>query len=748
MKRLIFSALVLSAVTANAQVKNGMVGINTDEPRATMHIEPGVSESKGLIIPRITAAQMKTMTNLAHFGADHHAIITYLKETLPATDRTGKLAEVSEAGYYFYNHTAAKWQKFGGGAEQDFKAIPGSFPGQYNYLTKGAGVGGNGTSLGTGSFNIGIGQDTFKFANSSDMTGGSNVGVGQEVFRFLNGATMSANNNIGIGQDIYRLANGGFMAATGNNIGMGNAIYILSKTNAQFLGGGNTSIGGTIFNLTDGDLTGNGNIGVGSGLYTMQSGNLASDSNIALGSGMYVFNKTTGAVFTGSTNTGIGHNILNLQNGDLIGNNNIGIGGSHYTLTSGNMEGDNNIGIGQQSYYVNKGNITNTANSNIALGNSIYRLSNSSTSTFSGQNNIGIGNTLYNLTSGNLTGQNNIGMGTGVFNLYTGDFSGNDNIGIGNGAMYGHGGITGNYNIALGYNSIYTNGKIAGTDNIAIGNSVLQPSTGNDIGSYNIGIGNWALYGNMGNGNANIQIGNWYVGTPVAGKLNNVVAIGNEMNGLSPSNTDSNTILLGMTGSNGPKVGIGTYKPGAKLEINNGTTAGAVKIVDGTEGAGKVLTSDANGLATWKRQALTLIEGVKGSGISIPPSTGGYIYTGSYITLPPGKYMVSVQNLMTVGFPKYSDGHFWLRTTFSDSNTTFTVTTDIDSTKGFLISGLLPQGARFSMLNGSLIIENTTSSPKTYYYWAGDVEATPGTTIPLENFGSWAEWSMIATPIQ
>ena len=68
MKRLIFSALVLSGMTANAQVKNGMVGINTDEPRATMHIEPGVCESKGLIIPRITAAQMKTMTSLAHFG--------------------------------------------------------------------------------------------------------------------------------------------------------------------------------------------------------------------------------------------------------------------------------------------------------------------------------------------------------------------------------------------------------------------------------------------------------------------------------------------------------------------------------------------------------------------------------------------------------------------------------------------------------------------------------------------------------
>ena len=51
MRRFIISALVLSGMTANAQVKDGMIGINTDEPRATMHIEPGVSESKGAYNP-------------------------------------------------------------------------------------------------------------------------------------------------------------------------------------------------------------------------------------------------------------------------------------------------------------------------------------------------------------------------------------------------------------------------------------------------------------------------------------------------------------------------------------------------------------------------------------------------------------------------------------------------------------------------------------------------------------------------
>ena len=747
MNRIIFSALLLSGLTANAQQQQ--VGINTAEPKATLHVEAGASENKGVIIPRITAAEMKTMT--AGLGADHHSMMTYLKEQMPTADRTGKLVDVADPGYYYYDNTTGvqKWKTFGGGAEQDFKVIPASLPGFYNYLTKGVGVGGNGTSLGTGNTNIGIGYSAFTFANNSDMTGNNNIGMGSGVFQLLGGATtMASSRNIGIGTYLYAFTNGGNMTGNGSNIGMGDTIYSFNKSNAQFSGYSNTGIGQSIFSLQNGDLTGNTNIGMGNILYTMRSGDMAGNNNIALGERIYTLNKTTGAVFTGVQNTSIGQNIFNLTNGDLIGSANIGMGYQQYLLTSGNMAGNINIAIGRESYYVRSGDITSNATHNIALGSSIYRLANSGTSTFSGYSNIGIGRNLYYLSTGSFTGRGNIGMGNEAFYISSGDFSGSYNIGIGDRAMQVSG-IAGDHNIALGYQTMYTNGKIAGTDNIAIGYQALQPSgSSGDIGSYNIGIGNQALNGGMGKGNANIQLGNKYVGTPVTGQLNNVVAIGNEMDGLSTSNTDSNVILLGKTGSNGPKVGIGTYKPGAKLEVNNGTTAGAVKIVDGTQGAGKVLTSDANGLATWKRQALTLVEGVKGSGISIPPSTGGYIYTGSYITLPPGKYMVSVQNLMSVGFTTYSDGHFWLRTTFSDSDTTFVRTADIDSTKGYLISGLLPQGARFSMLSGSLIIENTTSSPKTYYYWAGQVDVTSGTTKPLQNFGGWAEWSMTATPIQ
>lgn len=45
----------------------------------------------------------------------------------------------------------------------------------------------------------------------------------------------------------------------------------------------------------------------------------------------------------------------------------------------------------------------------------------------------------------------------------------------------------------------------------------------------------------------------------------------------------------------GGNVGIGTTAPTAKLEV-----IGSIKITDGTQGLNKILTSDANGLATWQ----------------------------------------------------------------------------------------------------------------------------------------------------
>ena len=47
-------------------------------------------------------------------------------------------------------------------------------------------------------------------------------------------------------------------------------------------------------------------------------------------------------------------------------------------------------------------------------------------------------------------------------------------------------------------------------------------------------------------------------------------------------------------------VGIGTTDPRAKLDVN-----GNIRIGDGTQGAGKVLTSDATGRASWQTLSTT-----------------------------------------------------------------------------------------------------------------------------------------------
>jgi hypothetical protein len=91
-------------------------------------------------------------------------------------------------------------------------------------------------------------------------------------------------------------------------------------------------------------------------------------------------------------------------------------------------------------------------------------------------------------------------------------------------------------------------------------------------------------------------------------------------------------------------VGINTLTPATLLEINNGGINGAIKIVDGTQGTGKVLTSDANGVGTWQAPIVITVP-VKTLGTDVYPhsayltSTESILYT---ITAPStGLYLVN-----------------------------------------------------------------------------------------------------------
>ncbi len=71
------------------------------------------------------------------------------------------------------------------------------------------------------------------------------------------------------------------------------------------------------------------------------------------------------------------------------------------------------------------------------------------------------------------------------------------------------------------------------------------------------------------------------------------------------------------------KIGIGTDTPDTTLHI-----AGAIKIVDGSQGSGKVLVSDANGITAWSDP---------NDGLSVPDTTQSIPirYHGSYIYVHP-----------------------------------------------------------------------------------------------------------------
>lgn len=96
-------------------------------------------------------------------------------------------------------------------------------------------------------------------------------------------------------------------------------------------------------------------------------------------------------------------------------------------------------------------------------------------------------------------------------------------------------------------------------------------------------------------------------------------------------------------------VGIGTIAPDTALHV-----VGSIKMVDGNQGAGKVLTSDANGVGTWQpasggssvKTYKALIS--QNAPITIAGATTGPIYAGQHFTLTGGADDGSMLNGLTL----------------------------------------------------------------------------------------------------
>jgi hypothetical protein len=200
------------------------------------------------------------------------------------------------------------------------------------------------------------------------------------------------------------------------------------------------------------------------------------------------------------------------------------------------------------------------------------------------------------------------------------------------------------------------------------------------------------------------------------------------------------------------KTGIGTLSPTATLHVQN-TASTAVRVVDGTQGVNKRLTSDASGNASWLGLQLKAIPGTLTSTIRTFTSYGtnqkDSLYTGSSITLPPGKWMVSMGT--TVGFGSDiniigSDGSLWCKLYLSDVPTgTGPITADLlAAITGPRVTGVtMGRGMCKNFLKGQTAIFNNTTANKTYYVWARQEQF--GTTTLSSGSGN-AYWTGIFGP--
>ena len=297
-----------------------------------------------------------------------------------------------------------------------------------------------------------------------------------------------------------------------------------------------------------------------------------------------------------------------------------------YNLFLGSGSGANHVSNNTSKYYRNTAVGIEALNANI-----------------SGENNVGIGyHALFNTTTGfntavggsalqaNTTGTINTAVGySAMSSLETGEY----NTATGYGAMWNN--KVGHRNTAFGARSLHGN---YGDDNTALGYY-----TGYNVnGSRNLFLGYEAGYGT---GNASDQL---YIGSSksspsliygdfskdslrINGGFVAASSTGNQTTGafLSTSTGSQSAVLSVIAGgsanpsnlvhiidssgdtpnllkvdgpsanefmiTNAGNVGIGVTDPDAKLEIN-----GQIKITGGSPASGKVLTSDANGVASWE----------------------------------------------------------------------------------------------------------------------------------------------------
>ena len=204
--------------------------------------------------------------------------------------------------------------------------------------------------------------------------------------------------------------------------------------------------------------------------------------------------------------------------------------------------------------------------------------------------------------------------------------------------------------------------------------------------------------------------------------------------------------------------GIGTIVPDKKLHIVTGGTAlspnaTGFKLVDGNQNTNFVLTSDTNGVGTWKPIAVEYVV-VNPLGVNsfvLEAGVNVAKYTGVSVTFPPGKWLLTfLVPVMTA--PDNTQGTQFVRLRLGDSPTDMPSSSYIpDAIRPRLAFGAFSNQQNLGVITGNLAVNNTSGAAKTYYLMAD--HATSGASVTINgttyscgtqktvqlNFDNWNE---------
>lgn len=229
----------------------------------------------------------------------------------------------------------------------------------------------------------------------------------------------------------------------------------------------------------------------------------------------------------------------------------------------------------------------------------------------------------------------------------------------------------------------------------------------------------------------------------LGGTLNQATTLTNNGNALNISGSASAT-----TFDSAGNVGIGIAVPSQPLDVNGTARLRIIPSAGGTV----MLTADNDGVI--RKQALpaasapVIQAAFSANGVTLTTANWtSYNYTGTSITIPANsKYIINTTQLLTNFVLMPAGQSIWVRSSFSDSSTAFAFSPDIVGSN--LMSGGWGPSTKFGLLSGAIIINNTSSSAKTYYYWVGEVDSN-GYTGTVDQFGGavWAENQLYAIPV-